>query len=125
MKLYTERARKFTSDRTGLLPWLEPFMPLTPPYDPRRYPRATRYIAGGRLRSLKRVLLSNRFQRLAGKSITRRPMGWTDDWPHYAEHAVYRNGHQECNRNRLVMAVTAMAKAQRAYRKNFAAEPDR
>lgn len=90
-------------------------MPFNPPYDRRRFPRATRYLAGGRLRPLKRVLLSNQFQRLAGKGITRRPKGWADFWPHFAQHAVYRNGHQERSRNRLSTALTALAKAQRAY----------
>jgi hypothetical protein len=58
-------------------------------------------------------------QRLAGKGITRRPMGWTDFWPHYAQHAVYRSGHQARSRDRLSKAVTALWKAQRANLKNF------
>ena len=94
-------------------------MPFNPPFDPRCYPRATRYLTNGRLRPLKRVLLSNQMQRLAGKGITRRPMGWTDFWPHYAQHAVYRSGHQARSRDRLSKAVTALWKAQRANLKNF------
>lgn len=86
-------------------------MPFDAPYDPRRFPRATRYVADGRLRPLKRVLIANRLLRLAGRAVTGRPVGWVGSWPHYAQRPVNRNSYQERNRKRLRELLTAMAKA--------------
>jgi hypothetical protein len=84
-------------------------MPLSLPYHPRRFHRVTRYVVGVRLRPLKRVLLSNQRRRVKGKAITRRPIGWTDFWPCYAQNDIYQNGYQERTRRQLLKLITALS----------------
>jgi len=52
-----------------------------PSYDPRRYKRSNRFLAGGCLRPFAEVLVANQFRSLAVRWTSRRPIGWSGPGP--------------------------------------------
>jgi len=75
------------------------------PYNPRHHKRANRFLASGRLRPLREVLLTNQFRGFAIRWTSRRPIGWSGRWPRYARDIIYRSGYQERRRSELFAAL--------------------
>lgn len=84
------------------------------PFDPRRFPRSNRYLAGGRLRPLPVVVLTKQLRRLRGRTVTRRPLGWTDHWPRFATTAIHKNGHQIRRRKEIMDVLRMLKRLQKA-----------
>ena len=80
-------------------------MSYQPRYDPRHYKRASRFLASGRLRPLREVIINNQFRGLAVRWTSRRPIGWSGRWPRYARDALYRSGYQKRRRSELFAAL--------------------
>lgn len=79
------------------------------PFYPNRYKRSDRYLAGGRLRPLDEVVLSNQFRSLAVRWTYKRPLGshginWMPQWRDIA----YRSGYQKRRRDEIFAAEKAL-----------------
>lgn len=94
-------------------------MSYQPPYDPRRYKRASRFLASGRLRPLAEVMLSNQFQSLAVRKTRewfKPPIGslraaWQPQWLGRRPPQIsFRSGYQERRRAELFAARLCVLK---------------
>jgi len=80
------------------------------PYQPNRYPRATLFIRGGKLRPLPAVLLSLQHKRYLGRKTPHKPLGRKSPWLPFMNQAIYVNGYQKRRRKAVFDNIRALWK---------------